>query len=243
MATQSETIDLQVDGQPMAAILARPDGGGPWSGIVVIMEAFGVNDYIKDVSRQLAEEGYIAIAPDFYHRLGRLKTAGYDDFAASRKMMATMRDDEVVKDASAALDYLKSLPECQPDSLGILGFWNGGRIAYLTTCYRSDVKALACLYGHVVYPETTEVRPVSPLDITDKIQAAVLVVHGKGGSPMNLDEVKQLEEKLASTGKTYESRIYDYERGFHNPSAPSYNAEAAKDVWSRVLELFKRHLG
>jgi dienelactone hydrolase len=60
---------------------------------------------------------------------------------------------------------------------------------------------------------------------------------------MNLDEVKQLEEKLASTGTTYESRIYDYERGFHNPSAPSYNAEAAKDVWSRVLDLFKRHLG
>jgi carboxymethylenebutenolidase len=242
MATQSETIDLPVDGQPMAAIVTRPDGSGPWPGIVVVMEAFGVNEYIKDVSHQLAEAGYIAVAPDFYHRLGRLKTAGYDDFTESRKMMATMRDDEVVKDASAALDYLKSLPECKSDSLGLLGFWNGGRIAYLTACYRLDVKALACLYGHVVYPETTEARPVSPLDITDKLQAAVLVAHGKGGSPMNLDEVKQVEEKLTATGKTYESRVYDHERGFHNPSAPSYNAEAAQDVWSRVLRLFAHHL-
>jgi carboxymethylenebutenolidase len=242
MTIRSETVDLQVNGQPMAAVISRPDGSGPWPGIVVIMEAFGLNDYVCDVSRQLAEEGYIAIAPDFYHRLGRLKTAGYDDFAESRRMMATMRDDEVVDDASAALDYLKSLPECQGDCLGILGFWNGGRIAYLTACYRPDVKALACLYGQVVYPETTEIRPVSPLDITGRIQAAVLVVHGIGGSPMSLDEVKRLEEKLASTGKTYESRVYEHERGFHNPSAPSYNAEAAKDVWSRVIGWFKRHL-
>src|SRR5262249_2731710 len=103
-------------------------------------------------------------------------------------------------------------------------------------------KALACLYGHVVYPETTEMRPVSPLDITGQIQAAVLVVHGIGGSPMNLDEVKQLEQKLAATGKTYESHVYQHERGFHNPSAPSYNAEAALDVWSRLIGWFKRHL-
>jgi carboxymethylenebutenolidase len=242
MSVHADTIDLQVDGQPMAAVVTRPDGVGPWPGIVVVMEAFGLNEYIRNVARQLAEEGYIVVAPDLYHRLGRLKTAGYDDFAASREMMATMRDDEVVKDTSAALDYLRTLPECQGDRLGILGFWNGGRIAYLTTCYRPEIKALACLYGHVVYPETTEMRPVSPLDITDRIEAAVLVVHGIGGSPMSLDEVKQLEEKLASTGKTYESRIYEHERGFHNPSAPSYDAEAARDVWSRATGWFKRHL-
>src|SRR5438552_10036653 len=101
MTIRSETVDLHVDGQPMAAVVTHPDGRGPWPGIVVIMEAFGLNEYIRDVSRQLAEEGYIAVAPDFYHRLGRLKTAGYDDFDASRRLMATMRDDEVVKDASA----------------------------------------------------------------------------------------------------------------------------------------------
>jgi carboxymethylenebutenolidase len=242
MTIRSETIDLQVDGQPMAAVVTRPDGGGPWPGVVVIMEAFGLNEYMRDVARQLAEEGYIVIAPDLYHRLGRLKTAGYDDFAESRRMMATMRDDEVVKDAGAALDYLGTLSECRSDRLGILGFWNGGRIAYLTTCYRPDVKALACLYGHVVYPETTEMRPVSPLDITDRVEATVLLLHGIGGSPMSLDEVKRLDERLAATGKTYETHIYEHERGFHNPSAPSYDAEAARDAWSRVAGWFKRHL-
>ena len=85
-------------------------------------------------------------------------------------------------------------------------------------------------------------RPVSPLDITDRIKAAVLLLHGIGGSPMSLDEVKRLDERLATTGKTYETHIYEHERGFHNPSAPSYNAKAAHDAWSRVTDWFKQHL-
>lgn len=243
MATGLDTVDVQVDGKPMAAVVARPKGDGPWPGVVVVMEAFGVNDYIRDVVSSLAEEGYIAVAPDLYHRLGRLKTAGYEDFDVSRKMMATLRDEEVVKDIGGALDYLKNLPDCDPNRLGIIGFWNGGRCAYLASCYRSDVKALVSLYGHVVYAETTEMRPVSPLDITGDIQAAVLLLHGRDGDPMNMEEVGRLDAKLQETGKTFETKVYDQGRGFHNPSSPTYHEEYANDAWTRVKGWFKRHLG
>jgi dienelactone hydrolase len=112
----------------------------------------------------------------------------------------------------------------------------------LAACHRPDVRALVSLHGHVVYPETTEGRPVSSLDITDRLQAAVLLLYGADGQRMTRDEVRLLDERLASTGRTFESQISDVPRGFHNPSSRSCDEPSVKDTWSRVTNWLKRHL-
>ena len=75
MSAHSETIEIG----NMPAYMARPSGSGPWPAVIVVQEAFGLNDHIKDVTRRVAAEGYLALAPDLFYRGGRGRTARYDD--------------------------------------------------------------------------------------------------------------------------------------------------------------------
>ena len=254
MDAQTTTVDLSVGGQPMATFVAWPRGDGAWPSVAVAFEAFGMTDYIKTAATDLAEHGYVVVVPDLYHRLGRLKTASYNEYdvaaahrlesapLASRTMMATLRDDELVLDMGAAIDFIKQRSDYLPDRIGVLGFWNGGRVAFLTACHRSDVRAAVSFYGHVIPDELTEYMPVSPLNLLSGLQAATLFLWGKDGQPMTRPTIKTLEDALRAAGKTFDSRLYGAPRGFHNPNAPSYDEQAAADAWARALAWLGQHL-
>lgn len=242
MAPELETVDLEVQGQTMAAVVARPAGTGPWPAIVVVAEAFGVNEYIQDVLRSLAGEGFVAIAPDFYHHLGRLVTGSYDDFPGARKLMATVTDDAARTDIATALEYLKSLPEVRADRLGVIGFWNGARLAYIATCGLPEVKALVPVYGRIAAEEIDEKTPVSPLDATPQLEADLLLIFGAPLTDGRDDEVHQLEEALQAAGKPYEIEVYGVVRGFHNPRSPYYEEATARAAWKRITDWLRVHL-
>ena len=254
MDAQTTTVDLPVGGHLMATVVASPRGDGIWPGVAVAFEAFGMTEYIKKVATDLAQQGYVVAVPDLYHRLGRLKTAPYSEYdvaarnrlesapLASRTMMATLRDDELVLDMGAAIDFIKQHSSYLPDRLGVLGFWNGDRVAFLTACQRSEVRAVVSFYGHIIPDELTEQTPVSPLDLMSGLQAASLLLWGRNGQPMTLETITQLEEALRAAGKTFESQIYAAPRGFHNPNTPSYDEQAAADAWARTLAWLGQYL-
>src|SRR5512145_2132562 len=98
------TIPLE-DGAQMGGYLARPKEGGARPAVLVFMEIFGVNAHIRDVTERVAREGYVALAPDYFHRKGPGAEYGYDDagFAAGMKLLNSLRSDEMVADAKAAI--------------------------------------------------------------------------------------------------------------------------------------------
>ena len=100
MSVQGEMIEI--GGMP--AYVARPTGNGPWPAVLVIMEAFGLNEHIKDVARRVAGEGYVALAPDLYHRSGKARVAAYDTEGA--RAHGRVKDDQIVADVSAAIAWL-----------------------------------------------------------------------------------------------------------------------------------------
>jgi carboxymethylenebutenolidase len=255
METRTMTVDLQVDGQPMAMVVARPAADTPdrFPAIVLAYEAFGMTEYIRGVARALASAGYLVGVPDLYHRVGRLLSVPYDEYSPaaqadrstpldSRKLMATLDDAQATRDLGVALDFLTRQPECRSESVGAMGIWNGGRLAYLLCCRRPDVKALVSFYGHIGAEPISAKRPVSLLDLTPQLSAATLLIWGKDGQPLTLPEVKLLEERLESTGKQFESKVYGVPRGFHNPNVPMYDAVAADDAWQRARMWFDQHL-
>ena len=130
MATNSSTVQITTPDGPMSGFLARPSGEGKYPTVLVIMEAFGLNAHIKEVAGRLAGEGYVALAPDVYHRQENA-VVGYDELPDAIRLMTTLRDDGIISDLNAALAYLQAQPFVRADRIGITGFCMGGRISFL----------------------------------------------------------------------------------------------------------------
>jgi carboxymethylenebutenolidase len=136
-AIRGEWVEIDVAGSPMQSYLAVPKQGQPgqtFPAIIVFMEIFGVNGHIRDVAERLAAEGYVAIAPNYYHRTTPNLELGYDETGMTegrRHKEATTRDGLLV-DIRAVIEFLKDLPEvADPDRIGCIGFCFGGHVAYI----------------------------------------------------------------------------------------------------------------
>ncbi|MCZ6465053.1 MAG: dienelactone hydrolase family protein, partial [Proteobacteria bacterium] len=132
----------------MGGYLVRPADGESRPAVIVYMEIFGINSHIRDVTERVAREGYVAIAPDYFHRTGPGVEYGYDDagMAAGMKLLGGLTADEMIADAQATLDYLRSRPDVRSEKIGAMGFCIGGHMTYLTAC-ETDVTAAASYYG------------------------------------------------------------------------------------------------
>src|SRR5690348_3291133 len=123
--------------------LALPDGDGPFPGVVVIHEAYGLNDNIKGIAERFAKEGYAALAVDLFGNRNRA-------ICMARFMAGMVRgsvDRFGVADLKFALSYLVSLPEVDPDRVGAIGFCMGGSFAIAWACTDDRLKAIAPFYG------------------------------------------------------------------------------------------------
>src|SRR6266478_6150570 len=99
-------VEIQAEAGAMPAFLARPSGTGSHPGVVVVQEAFGLNENIKKVADRIAGEGYAAIAPDLYYREAK-RVVAYDDLTGAIGLMNGLVDDKVVKDMNATITYLQ----------------------------------------------------------------------------------------------------------------------------------------
>src|SRR5262245_63370120 len=130
---QTEKIEVPASGG-MTCFLARPKDTARAPAVLVIQEAFGVNGHIKDVTRRVAAEGYVALAPDLYWRAGKQRTVPYDQIGEAIALMQGVSDQDIVADVGNAIAYLERQPFVRADRIGITGFCMGGRVAYLAAC-------------------------------------------------------------------------------------------------------------
>lgn len=232
---------LKVDDLQMYAYVSRPDDGGQHPGVVVFMEAFGLNRYIQRVCDNLAREGYIAIVPDLFHRQGTRLTASYDKLDTVLGWRAATRDDELVQDADTAIDYLKSDPEVLRESIGILGFCMGGRVAYLIAGSISDLRAAVVFYGGSILKPFGEGS--SPFQRTPNINCPLLGIWGDADEETSVEEIRKIQGELKRNGKTCEFHVYaGGHHGFHGDDRPWYHPEAAKDAWAKTLNWLQKYL-
>jgi len=217
----------------MPAYLARPKDGGRGPAVLVIQEAFGLNDHMKDVTRRIAAEGYTALAPDVYWRGGKGRAVGYDDLPAAIGMMQALKDTEVVVDLAGAIAWLEKQPSVRADRIGITGFCMGGRISYLAACELPDkIRAAVPFYGGGI-----------PVDKTAKLRSPVLAFFGEKDAFIPLESVEALKTEAKKHGKQVEVVVYPgADHGFFCNERASYQAAAAKDAWERLKKFFATHL-
>lgn len=231
-----------VDGS-IPAYRAAPEGKTNVPVILVVQEIFGVHEYIKDVCRRLAKQGYMAIAPEMYARQG--DPGKYTEIGKLiSELVNTVPDAQVMSDLDAAVAWAGKNGGRATD-VGITGFCWGGRITWLYAAHNPNVKAGVAWYGRLV--GTSEpLRPVHPVEIAGKLHGPVLGLYGGQDSGIPLDTVEAMKTALAQGGaasKASEFVVYpEAPHAFHADYRPSYRAQAAVDGWQRALDWFKKHL-
>src|SRR5690349_577741 len=209
MGAQTQTIE--VGGMP--AYVARPAGDAPSPAVLVIQEAFGLNEHIKDVTRRVAGEGYVALAPDLYWRGGKGRAVRYDQLPEAIALMQSLKDEEIVSDLGSAIAYLEKQAFVRADRIGITGFCMGGRISYLAACELPDkIRAAVPFYGGGI-----------PVDKTAKLRSPVLAFFGEKDAFIPLESVEALKTEAKKHGKQVEVVVYPgADHGFFCNERASY---------------------
>jgi carboxymethylenebutenolidase len=220
---------------------ARPDGQ-PRGGLVVIQEAFGVNEHIEDVTGRAAEAGYLAVAPDLFHRTGG-GTVPYGQFEqVIEKFQGIPGDDAILVDVDAALDHLRAagLADSQ---IGIVGFCMGGRVTFLIATARPLGAAVGFYGGGIV----TSRFPQFPalIDRAGDLKAPWLGLFGDDDQSIPVDDVERLRNELGGSGTPVAHEIVRYAgagHGFHCDQRESFDEAASVDAWARTLAWLAEHL-
>jgi carboxymethylenebutenolidase len=228
------------DGTQIDAYVSHPAAAGRYPGVVVIMEAFGLIEHIKDVARRFAEQGYLAIAPDMYTREGAPDPTVMDQVL---KTMFSVPDTQAVADLEGAITYLKS----QSDSngkVGAIGFCSGGRYTLILGCKSKNLDAAVdSAGGFIIQEQHTPQRPVSPIDMVPTLSCPLLALFGEEDPNPSPAHAARLQEELDKHGKIYEFRMYhNAGHAFFADYRPSYRAAAAQDMWHRVLMFYETYL-
>jgi carboxymethylenebutenolidase len=225
---KTEMVSFATNGERADGFLARPDGEGPFAGVIVIQEWWGLNDNIKDIAQRFAAEGFAALAPDLYHG-----TVAKEPDEAMKAMMATDMN-RASKELTKAADYLASQPYTQGRGIGATGFCMGGGLALTLACDSAQIKAVAPFYG---------VNP-NPIDRVANLQGPVFAAYAEHDDWAGPAVREALEAALKQHGKQHEVKTYPgTQHAFFNDTRPdAYNETAAKDAWGKVLELFRANL-
>jgi carboxymethylenebutenolidase len=233
------THPVQTADGSMDVYEVTPDGRAAGA-VIVIQEAFGVNDYIRDVTRRFAASGYRAVAPTMFHRAGG-GTAPYDDFSKVIPLFRGVTDDGIVADVDATVAHLRQAG-FDDGRIGIVGFCFGGRVTFLVATRRALGAAVGFYGGGIV---TKRLPLFEPL-IGDAARLATpwLGLFGDEDASIPADDVERLRETLAREA-TVAYEIVRYPgaaHGFHCDRRPVYQEAAATDGWRRALEWLRRHL-
>lgn len=208
--------------------------------VVVIQEAFGVNDHIRDVTRRLAAAGYHAVAPALFHRAGG-GTGSYDDFATVLPLFEGLDDDGILMDVDAAVAHVGAAGYGLHQT-GVVGFCMGGRVSFLVAAERALGAAVGFYGGGIVHARFPQFPAL--VDRVPKLQTPWLGLFGDQDGSIPVEDVEAL--RVAFDDAPVDTEIVRYpdaDHGFHCDVRPAFHPEAAADAWARTLAWFDTRLG
>jgi carboxymethylenebutenolidase len=227
MSPTARTVSFQGEKDQLRGYLARPEGDGPFPGVVVIHEIFGLNDNIRNIALRFAGEGYAALAVDLF--AGRNRAVCMARFMGG--MLLKPLDNAGIRDLKAALGVLAEQPGVDGARLGAVGFCMGGGFAIAWACADDRLGVVAPFYG-------MNPRPLSA------VSRACPVVGSYPEKDFTARAGRRLDKELEHHGVPRDIKIYPGARhSFFNDESRNYDPAASEDSWRRTLAFFREHIG
>ncbi|MHB8519723.1 MAG: dienelactone hydrolase family protein [Limisphaerales bacterium] len=229
-----EWVKVKHGDREVSCFIAYPEVKDKATAVIVIHEIFGLSDWVRGVTDQLAEAGYIAIAPDLLSGTapGGGGTAELGSGDAVRKAISSLPPDQITADLDAVADYVSKLPACN-GKIAVGGFcWGGGQTFRYAT-HNRNLKAAFAFYG---------TGPEAEADIA-RINCPVYGFYG--GNDARVDAtIPKSAELMKKAGKTYEPVTYDeaghgFMRAGEAPDANAANKKARDEAWKRWKDVLK----
>jgi len=223
-----EMVSLEVaDGSSMQAYVARPAAAAPRQGVLVLQEAFGVNAHIREVAQRLAGEGYLALAPELFHRTAPGFVGDYTDFGGAMPHMTAMTAEGQEQDVRAGYDWLRGQGV---EWVAAVGFCLGGRVA-VRAAATVALAAAASFYGGSL---------LSLRERVEAIGAPLLLMWGDQDTHIPVAQRAAFAELLRQAGKEFvECTFSAAGHGFFCDQRASYHARSARMAWKLLREFLK----
>jgi len=223
---QDQSISFPFGTTARSAYYARPEGNGPFPGVVVIHEAYGLNEQIRDVTRRFAHAGYAALAVDLFASGNRAVCMA----RVLSGMLFAPLNNSTLNELKAALSYLSTQPEVESERVGAIGFCMGGSFAIAWACTDDRLKAIAPFYA-------MNPRPLKA------VARACPVVGSYPGNDFTASMGRTLESTLEQYHIPHDIKVYPgAKHSFFNDQRGSYDAAASADAWERILTFFGERL-
>lgn len=213
-----------LDGHNLDAYKATPPGN-PKGGLVVVQEIFGINSQIRSTVDYFATQGYLAIAPALFDRVGKNIELGYNekDFSTGRETRGKITDEFITADLTAAVKDVSSA-----GNVSVIGFCFGGYATYIAACAVDGVAAAMPFYGGGIAAKVQEIKPKCPTQFH----------FGDKDAAIPFDDLHKIKDTLQ------DCPFYVYDdsgHGFTCNDRDSYNAGATERAYARALEWMNQH--
>lgn len=210
----------------MESFLAKPKDTGLFPGLVIIHEAFGLNDNIREIARQFAEQGYTALAVDLFSNRNRILCM----LQAFHGMLIRPLNNSMLSDLQSTMAFLRQQAGADKDRIGAVGFCMGGAYALQLAVTEKGMKAASVFYG------------ANPKPLEALAQSCPIV----GSYPdkdFTTQAARELEPILIKNNVPHDIKIYeDTKHSFFSQQRTPVEVEASKDAWQRMLAFFHEHL-
>lgn len=223
----------------MDVFVAEPVTEDRRPALVVLQEVFGVNDHIRDVTQRFAREGYVALAPDLFHRF-ETRVVPYGELDRARELLAQLTEERIVTDVNGALDIAYTC-SVDPGRVAAIGFCFGGRAAFVAAVHIPEIAATVSYYGRGI---ATPGDPDAPINRADRLSGPTLAIYGGLDTHIEREEVDGARAVLEKGPGGSGVAVYEGAgHAFFNDARPDcYHERSANEAWRLTLDFLERAL-
>ncbi len=237
--TSGKFLTTETSDGLMDIYVSSPEGKGRYPVVLVLMEAFGVNQHIRNVCDRLAAEGFLAAAPDIYHRFGRKIDVPYAERKDIMPLLGKLTNEGIIKDVRSTINFLDDLPTADTKIVNSMGFCVGGFCSALAATKLSIKKMISFYGGGMVHKrDGIGLNPI--LDDLKLIKSKCLFFYGGIDASISHDDIGAIEQKLTAAKVPFEVSIFEKsDHGFFCDERKTFNEADAKVAWEKSLKFLR----
>ncbi|MBX9945893.1 MAG: dienelactone hydrolase family protein [Reyranella sp.] len=241
------TLDIATRDGAMETFICRPERGGPYSPVLLLMDAPGIREELHDMARRLATVGYCVMLPNLYYRAGRdtkygadVLTHGSAEHQRMRAVRTRMTIPPVMDDVAALIAFADGLQDIKAGPVGVHGYCMSGPYALAAAARFPDrIAAAASFYGTWLVSDAVE----SPHLTFGKARAELYISCAEHDDLAPPEMVKELKRLFDGSGAAGELEVHPgVHHGFAFPQRWCYDKPAAERHWERLIALYRRRL-